>query len=184
MTWITEDPWPLLWFCLVAGGVSLAGGLTGRGDRFLYAGLALLGLCPVVWLVERQIVTEAEEVENRVQELAAAFIANNEESFLDCFEPGNVKLRALALSAIKMADVPDLALRDLEVSDAGSASQGRSYQSHFRANGTVHSLGMQTHAATRWRLVWQLRDNRWRVVAVTRLHPVREEELDVFSSEH
>ena len=183
MSWITEDAWPLIVFCLVAGGLCLAAGLTGRGEKLLWVGLALVALCPVLWVVEWKIVTEAEVVEGRVHDLGAAFVANEEETFLEFFDPKNVFLRGQALVAIRTVDVPDLAIRDVEVTDAGTAAVGRSWQTLFRANGTVHTAGMQSHFATRWKLIWQLRDARWTIVAVTRMHPVRDEELELFSAE-
>ena len=182
MSWFTEDAWPPMLFCLVAGGLALAAGLTGRGEKLLWAGLALVALCPVLWVVERQIVTEAEVVERRVHDLGAAFVANDQDTFLEFFDPRNAMLRGQAILAIKTADVPDLSIRELVVTDAGTAAVGRSYQTLFRANGTVHAAGMQSHFATRWKLIWQLRDDRWTIVAVTRMHPVRDEELELFSA--
>jgi hypothetical protein len=183
MSWFTEDAWPPMLFCLVVGGLCLAAGLTGRGEKWLWAGLALLALCPVLWVVEWKIVTDAEVVEGRVHDLGAAFVANDEATFLEFFDPKHLVLRGQALLAIRTVDVPDLAIREVAVTDAGTAAVGRSYQTLFRANGTVHSAGMQSHVATRWKLVWQLRDGRWTIVAVTRMHPVRDEELELFSAE-
>lgn len=72
MSWLSEDPWPLVGILVVvAVGFLIALGMTQQG-KYLIRALIVLGLAVVVVVVEQFWVTERERIEAVVYDLAAA----------------------------------------------------------------------------------------------------------------
>jgi hypothetical protein len=77
MTWLVEDPWPILW---VAGGILavLAVAFYHTRSRAALATIAVVLVIGLAGLaVERLVVTEREEVENTLYGAAAALVKND-----------------------------------------------------------------------------------------------------------
>ncbi|GIW85913.1 MAG: hypothetical protein KatS3mg108_0237 [Isosphaeraceae bacterium] len=69
---IAEDPWPLVWVCVVGAAVLLGAlRLTGQG-KYLIGALGLVGLAGLLVLVDRVWVTDRERVEETVEGLLEA----------------------------------------------------------------------------------------------------------------
>jgi hypothetical protein len=51
----------------------------------------------------------------------------------------------------------------------------------FRANGVVavKGLGAQQQMASRWQVTWQKEGNDWKIVEVVRLHPYKDESMQI-----
>lgn len=87
MTWLMESPWPALWIGLILE-VLLAIALvrTGRG-AIIGAMVLVLALSGGLIFLERVVVTEREEVENTLDDIAAAVEANDVQKVLAAFSP-------------------------------------------------------------------------------------------------
>lgn len=82
MSLIAEDPWPIVWICLVAAAVLLAAlKLTGQG-KYLLGALGLAALAGLLLLVDALWVTDAERVEAVVDALLAAARRNDPDAAL------------------------------------------------------------------------------------------------------
>lgn len=178
--WFIDDPWPpVLILALLAVVFGLAWNSNRRG-WYLLSALACVGLAFVVLVVEEMIITEAEEVEARVHELADLVSREDYEKVLD-FLAGDAKdLRAEIGSHIQDVEIEDnLRITDVRVTyepDTGKAV------SHFRANGTVtwrKSLTQQV--STRWNLTWKKADGAWKIIQIDRLDPIKGEIIDTWS---
>ncbi len=95
MTWFVESPWPSLMLGVVLEVIlAIALVRTARG--------AIVGLMIVVFaltvgmvIVERVVVTETEEVEDALDHVAAALVANDSQAVLACFSPHCPRLAEL-----------------------------------------------------------------------------------------
>ncbi len=95
MTWFVESPWPSLMLGVVLEVIlTIALVRTGR--------VAIIGAMVVVFamtvgmvILERMIVTEAEEVEDSLDRVAAALVANDSPAVLACFSPQCPRLAEL-----------------------------------------------------------------------------------------
>ena len=71
--WFTETPWPPILILSVIGVLLFLGWVSQRKTGYL-AGVALcVALCGFVFVLEQQIVTETERVEQRLLDFTAAF---------------------------------------------------------------------------------------------------------------
>lgn len=113
---LLEDPLPYL-FIGVAVEAVLAVLLvkTGRG-AFLVAILAVLGVVAAGIAVERFVVTEREQVENALDDLAAALEANDIDGVLSLISPQAANSRSRARWALERIEVQSAKVRNLEVS--------------------------------------------------------------------
>jgi hypothetical protein len=95
MTWFVESPWPSLMLGVVLE-VILAIALV-RTSRGAIVGLMIVVLVLTVGMVilERAIVTETEEVEDSLDRVAAALVANDAPAVLACFSPQCPRLAEL-----------------------------------------------------------------------------------------
>jgi len=180
--WFTENSWPPILICVVISGLifALAGSLKKPSLRKL--GLALLLGCPALWLLERVIVTDQErhyaEIQARIHDLASAFQSNDKPGAVAFFSEDVPVLRTTAGTAIDMVNVTDVTVKELTVSPLDE----KTLQSQFRANATLSLKlwgGTASTMPTRWRLEWQQRQGKWVIIAVTRLHPIRDEEIPI-----
>lgn len=181
--WITETAWPPILICVVLSGLAfaLAEGLKRQSLRRV--GLALLLACPALWLLERAIVTERErqqaEIQQRILDLASAFQTSDKAKALTFFAADLPVLRKTVETAIDLAQVTNVTIKELTVVPLDA----KTLRSQFRANAALSLKGLgrgETSLPTRWKLDWQQRQGQWVIIAVTRLHPIRDEEIQIF----
>ncbi len=182
--WFTETPWPPIIGLCVVGVLLFLGGLSQRKAVFL-AGVALcLALCGVVFVVEQQIVTERERVEQRLLDFAAAFqqdsmrqglvnlvVPGPEPASLSHISASADGTRRMAEAALKLVDLPE-AVRISDVRTTMSNNDSRAV-TQFRASATVRagsSADVGVHQPTRWELTWQREKGDWKILRATRLH--------------
>lgn len=102
MTWITEDPWPLLVMGLTLQAMLLVAFFQTRRGLFL-AGMLVAGLTSGgLFIAERMIVTEREEVELVLQEVADALVRDDRQGVLDRISPYATHVRAQAEGAMRI----------------------------------------------------------------------------------
>jgi len=105
MSWLYETAWPGLFVCLLAEvvlGIMLL--RTGRG-QLLFAMLAVAVLGIVLICIEHFVVTEREEVENTLDDLAAALRANSAQQVVGFISPSNQGLRSFATQQLKRVKI-------------------------------------------------------------------------------
>ena len=177
MTWITENPWPGLVLLAGIAAVSLIAGLPHRG-RIAVVCLLLAG---ALFVVERQVVTSSEQLDEQLEALRLGFLEESEEQIFAQISPGAPELREMARDGLKRVQLtPLFHLRDIEVSPG---ADGETAEVSLRANGllTIRQSSSTHHVATRWRTSWRRESGVWKLVKVVRLNPLTGEEIAVLS---
>lgn len=183
--WFTETPWPPA-IALVVAAVLFALAWSGN-RRTLYAGLAIgaLLLIPAVFLIERLIVTTAEQVEQEVHALLAAVVRDDVDATLDFFTKTALIERGLVVTGMSLGTLrPDARITDLSVEVTAEDTVA---VTHFRANGTFVGRELivsgEHHVATRWRLSWRKEAGDWKIFEVVRLDPIKGEAINILSAQ-
>src|ERR671918_623537 len=85
--WFTETPWPPIIILLVVCCFLVAAWQGSRRGAYLGGVAVLLAACVGIFLLEENIVTDAELVEQHVHDLCRAFQRKDLKSTLDFFSP-------------------------------------------------------------------------------------------------
>lgn len=181
--WFTETPWPpIIGLCVV--GVLLFLGWMSQQKAVFLAGVALcVALCGIVFVVEQQIVTERERVEQRLLDFAVAFqqdsmrqglvnlvLRGPEPDSLIYISASANGTRRMAEAALNYVDLTE-PVRISDVRTTMSNNDSRAV-TQFRASATVRAGGYSdgVHYPTRWELTWQREKGDWKILRATRLH--------------
>ena len=181
--WFTETPWPPIIGIGALAVALLAAWFSTRRTVFLGLIGLLVALCPVIWYVERVIVTPAEEVEAALRDLADAFQRDDVERTVDFISTQSPTLQTAVLFALDRINV-DSGLRISDVNVKTMAADSRAV-CHFRANGTfeVPMAGYRGHHASRWSFTWQREAGAWRVLKAQRLDVMTGKEIEWWTPE-
>jgi hypothetical protein len=178
MSWLTENPWPLL---LIFAGTSvvamISGAPKGRSVSVMCV-LAAVGL----YFIESAVVTPGEEVEAQLQMMLEAFRGRDQNTIDRLVADEAAKLRATAAEGLEMVTLSkDFHIKDLEVT---VRADGQTADTHLRANGTLKlkNSGMDTRVFTRWQTVWKYIGTEWKLVEVRRLDPVNGQEIGILDA--
>lgn len=175
--WFTETAWPPILICAFLAAILLMAWSSSKRGVLLIAAAGMVPLSAIIYLVERNIVTEAERIEANVHALAEAVRNDQAERVLDFFSAGATDWRAAIAAAMAAYDVQDdMRITDVRVEVTAADTIGRS---HFRANGTVtgKGIGMGRHGATRWVLIWHREGGEWKITGVERYDPLSDERI-------
>ncbi len=174
--WFVEDaltPAALLGaagvFVVLSGWSAGRGGITAMGFGLLLLGLSAFG-------IDTLVVTERERLEMRLNDLCDDF-RHKRERTLDYF--GTDTLKVMATAAMKLVTIEDPPrITDVQTT---FTNQGSRAQMHFRANATisVEGYGNVGYQPSRFRLTWAREPAGWKIIGVTRLHPIQDKELGV-----
>ena len=133
--------------------------------------LILVVLSVLIYLVEKRIVTESEQVEEALYHLADAVKQDELVTTLSWFSPKAAQLRDLVTRAIQRYNVQD----DLRITDVQVTlkSDNTLALSRFRANATVVSpqYGNIGYRHSLWEFSWQRFAGEWRIVSLLRFNP-------------
>lgn len=181
--WFTETPWPpALGLCVVAVLLFL-GWMSQRKTVFLVGVALCVALCGIVFVVEQQIVTERERVEQTLLDFAAAFQRDSmqpgfvnrlplgpDPDSLSYISATAVSVRLLARAALDFVDLPEQ-VRISDVRTTMSNNDSRAI-THFRASATIKAGidGTGVHHPSRWELTWQRENGEWKIIRTTRLN--------------
>jgi hypothetical protein len=179
MTWFTETPWPPIFILGIVACILLAVWSSQKRGIWLIGALIALIAAAAVFFVERAVVTEAERVEKNVFDLTSAFQRKDRDRTLSFFSAQAPDLRDMATYALNLVELPDgIDVKDVSVRLTNENTRAVSL---FRANGTVtvHGIGSQ-HSASRWEVTWQKEGSDWKIIEVVRLHPYKDEKLQIF----
>ncbi len=177
--WFTEAAVPPMLLFGVLGVLLLAAWYPQRRGLFLVGAGCAFAAAAATFFIERWVVTDSEQVELRVFELADACQRGDAPAALEFVSAQAPALKtelAAGLALVKLE--PDLDVKDLSVRLTAANSRATA---QFRANGTgeLRGVGAVRHFATRWELTWQKEGADWKIIRVQRLHPFRDEPLDV-----
>jgi hypothetical protein len=176
----TENPWPLIVPCLIAAvGLFVVWNQQRRKGLLVGAGLAV-ALALTAFVVDHFVVTTAEQLEQNIRDLTAAFQRKDRDRTLSYFSQREVLLKQLIEAALTRVDVhDDLDIKDVQVTLLADETRA---STRFRANGTVSFEKTNAgHQPSRWELKWQREGSDWKIIEVHRLHPLKDEELGMFS---
>ena len=87
MSWFTENPWPIVWFGVLAELVLIGVWRTTRQQRVFYVMGGVAALVVTCLIVEMLVVTEYEEIESTLHEAAEAIEAGDVEAVLAFLAP-------------------------------------------------------------------------------------------------
>ena len=179
MSWITENPWPLI---LILGGVAavmlILGDSKGRSIA-LGCAAAAVGL----YFLEAAIETPGERVEQSLQTMLQGFIDEDLESINSQIADEAPGLKETARQGLGLVEVhDDFHMKDIVVT---VSDDGKSAEAELRANGslTVRQANTPYHAATRWKTKWKLAGDSWKLSEVHRLNPVTGDDMGAFDSQ-
>ena len=178
MSWLTENPWPLLLLFAGTAVIALISGAPKGRSVSVVCLLAVVGL----YLTEAAIVTPGELVEDQLQIMLDAFRDRNQDAINDCIADESPKLRETAAEGLKLVTLTkDFHIKDLEVT---VRADGQTADAHLRANGTlkVNHGDMFSHVFTRWQTVWKHVGSEWKLVEVRRLDPVNGQEMGILDA--
>lgn len=182
--WFTETPWPPIIGLCVVGVLLFLGWMSQRKVMFLVGVALCLALCGIVLVVERQIVTERERVEQALRDFAVAFqqdsmrqglvnmvLPGPEPDSLSFISTAAEGTRRMAETALNIVDLPE-PVRISDVRTTMSNNDSRAV-TQFRASATVRAGGsadVGVHQPTRWELTWQREKGDWKILRATRLN--------------
>lgn len=179
MSWITENPWPLI---MILSGVALVLLILGEG-RTRSVAVAFVLMAVGLYFLEAWIVTPAEHVEGRLESLLEQFKSENLTAIAEHIDDGSPKLRDTAEQGLKLVMLDKgFHLQDLKIT---VADDGQSADAELRANGTltVRQASTPYHASTRWKTRWLFRGDQWKLSGVERLNPVTGEEIGILEAQ-
>jgi hypothetical protein len=177
--WFTETPWPPIIGLAALATAFAAALISTQRTKFIAPILLLAAVAIIVYVVEQQVVTERERVEQSIHDVAAAFQKQDVDATLEHFSEQALLLRAAALWALTTVQVQDdLRITDVSIEMKNADSRARS---HFRANGTfaVVGYGDVGHQPTRWNVDWQKEGGEWRIIYAERLDPITGEVMAI-----
>jgi hypothetical protein len=167
--WFTENPWPPIIFLVAIGVVSGMMGISRQQAKLYGIAAVCFVLCAVVWVVERQIVTEGEKIEQQIYNLAEAFQQNDLEQTLSFFSNSNPSLLVQVGIALGLVDIAD----DYRITDyeATLKAENTLATTHFRVNATANVVGRGDvgRQPTRWLVDWRIERGEWKITDVSRL---------------
>ncbi|MCA9013283.1 MAG: hypothetical protein KDB01_26220 [Planctomycetaceae bacterium] len=178
MSWLTENPWPLLLMLAGTALVALILGVPKGRSVAIICVLAAVGL----YLIEMSIVTPAEEVEAKLQTMLEAFQERNQDAIDRAIADESPKLRESAAQGLELVTLTnDFHIKDLEVT---LRSDGVTADAHLRANGTliVNQGDAAARVFTRWQTVWKYSGGDWKLIEVKRLDPVSSQEIGILDA--
>ncbi|MBI5761205.1 MAG: hypothetical protein HZA46_22065 [Planctomycetales bacterium] len=177
---ITENPWPLIVPCLIAAVGLFVVWNQQRRKGLLIGAVAAITLALTAFVVDHFVVTTAEQLEQNIRDLTAAFQRTDRDRTLSFFSAREVLLKMskdAALENVKNLNL--LQKKDVQVTLLAGETLAKT---RFRANGTVsYQQTNAGHQPSRWELKWQREGADWKIIEVHRLHPMKDEELQMFS---
>lgn len=178
MSWLTENPWPLL--LLLLGTAAVAALVLERRGR--QAAVILLVLAVAVWLVADAVVTPSEVLKDELQVMLDGFKAGDIAAVHAQISPGAPGLQQTASEGLELVQLHSgFHLKDVRVT---LQPDGQHAVVHLRANGraTLRKSNAEQQVATRWETAWELQSGRWKLTGVKRLDVVSGQEMGILDA--
>ncbi len=170
--WFAEIPWPPIIISLVLSAVFFSRWNQKRKQFSLVIAIVLLVLSPGIYLIEQNIVTEKEKLEEIIYGLSHAFQQGQVKESLFYVHKKNLVDKARIKKALKYIEVgDDMRITDLRIKI--SQDDALSATTLFRANATIsfrnNSLG---YKPSRWKISWYKDGSAWKIIQIEQLHIV------------
>ncbi len=178
MHWLTDNPWPLI---LLLSGTAILLGVSGHSKARGVA-IVLVLLAVGVYFLEQSLISDAERVEMRLEEIHQAFHKEDLTTIDSMIADQSAHLRDTAKRGLDLVDLDSgFHMQDIVVT---IGADGKSADVELRANGTVQvkSQNMTSHIATRWKTKWVLLNGEWKLSEVHRLDPMTGKEIGVLDA--
>lgn len=184
--WFIETPWPPIVICLaLAIGLFFQWTNTQNRKIYLYSSVGLLAISVGIFIVERQIVTDKELVEDALIGMTTAFKNDDAKKTLSFIaaDADNLVDGTVLKVQIRLAMLIYRIEGYLRISDV-SVREGEDGKmiSRFRANGTIsQKVGSNGgHFSTLWEFTWKKNesDGRWQIIDIHRFDPRSEDPID------
>lgn len=177
--WFTETPWPPVAICVIVA-VLLYVLLFHRNPKGTLAAIAALAAAAVaIVIIERQIVTDRERVEQSVRDIVSNFAAGDADATNELISAQAQALRMLVAANIRLVTVHDYRISDYQTRLTNENSRA---VTRFRVNATIGFLSQPpARYPSRWELLWQKEGGEWRALAVRRLDVLQDREVDLRS---
>lgn len=179
MTYLSENPWPLILLFIVVAAVGfLSGSAKGRGVAAVCVLLAI-GL----FFLERYLISPAEQVESRVAALLTEFKNKDVEGIGEVLSAESQDLKDIAARGLELVELSDtfrISSVVVEVNDNGDSAIAM-----VRANGELTPIrhgGGPRHVPTFWKTMWRTENEVWKLHQVIRLNPANGEEMGILSA--
>ena len=181
--WFTETSSTPIVLCATAGAICAANWFrtqqTNWLTRLIICVVAIVG----IFIVERMIVTEGEQIELNIHSMVHAFQRQDRKlthSFIS-EKPQAQWIHELVNKGFEWVEVGD----DVRITDVSLNVDGHSAESTFRANASLvlktgSHQGSVGHQPSRWRMGWEKQNGEWKIIAVQRLHVLEEKKLNLF----
>ena len=169
MSWITENPWPLM---LILGDTK------GRSIAVVFALVAA-----AVYFLESAIVTPAEQIKGGLHAMLQGFIAEDLNAIDGRIADDAPGLKNQARQGLELVSLDkSFHMQDIVVK---VSDDGKTAEAELRANGTliVRQASTPYHAATRWQTQWTQHRDGWKLSKVQRLNPITGEEIGVLEAQ-
>lgn len=179
MSWITENPWPLM---LILAGAATVVLILGNSKGRLIA-IGCVAAAAALYILESAISTAGEEVEQSLQTMLQGFQDEDLTSIQSQIADESPELKEKARQGLDLVQVHDnFHLKDIVVS---VSDDGQLAEAELRGNGslTVRQANTPYHAATRWRTKWKLAGDSWKLTEVRRLNPLNGDEIGVLDNQ-
>ena len=161
MTWLTENPLPILAIGGVGFVLLLVGFMASRRAQFLLAAGGVVVLVVGLVIAERMIVTEAEEVASAVWTLAAAVEQNDLEAVLKSISPAAEHLRRAVRTALPQVQVTSINISGLET-EVPETRAPRMGTARFRAKVEFSATEFPHQVSfDKWELTFRLEEEKW-----------------------
>ena len=174
MTWLIENPWPLMILFGTAAVVSLLSGAS-RSIRFTSVFLAL---AIVVYLVDMLVESPGEQVEAEIAALLQDFKDEDLDRIKLKLSDRHPELYDTAVAGLQLIDL------DSEFHLGGVETETVSETeviAQVRANGRVSFQGGSRHVVSRWTLTWEKTGDEWILSKVIRRDPINGEEIQILA---
>ena len=178
--WFTETAWPPIFICIAGMLIFVAAWLQNARKLYFFSIIGLGALCFLLYGVECWIVTEPEQVEQRVLDLARAVEEDDADKVLAFISDEGLKnhIRA-AMQRVRIED--GIRITDLS---AHYNDEKTAVISRFRANGmgvVKGNAAASRHLATMWELSWKREGDQWQIDKIQRLDPISEKPVGLLS---
>ncbi|MCP4173111.1 MAG: hypothetical protein GY758_20325 [Fuerstiella sp.] len=180
MTYITDNPLPLLILIVAVAVVSFLSGVP-RGKSFT-AVLLLAGIG--LYFLEQYLVSPAEKVEHELHVMLDHFKSENLDGITSQISAESPALAEIAEKGLDLVDLSDtFHIKSINVTVDEAETEAVAM---VRANGNLtltHHGGATHRVPNYWRTVWKTEEDTWKLVKVTRLNPVNGTEMGYFSAQ-
>lgn len=173
MSWLIEDPSPVLYLTIVIQLILLVMLMQTRRVAVLAIMAVSLALLGGVYLIDFVVVTERETITLHVEDMVDAAEAGDKERLLSHVADGATALRnqingLLKVAKIEEADIiagPEIVMKDLTIPPSAEA--------HFRVRGKGRYATFTGQYVSQVTLHFDLVENRWKATQVDHDSPMR-----------